>query len=442
MSLWRQISRGVGALIDRRAADRDLADEVQSYLEQATEAWIERGLSPDAARRAARLEIGSPAAIRQQVRESGWENSLKTLFADLRYAMRRLWRTPSFAAASVLTIALGIGAATTIFSAVDGILLKPLPYPHSDRLVALLHTAPGIGIKELNMAPSLYFTYSGESRALEDVSLWTPDSWTLTGVAEPEQVSGLSVTHEFFRALGVRPALGRAFTGADDIPGSERSVMVSDSFWRSRLGASRSIPGRQLRLDGNDYTVVGVLPAGFRFMDRQISLIAPLRFNRSEVLLIQFCCQGIARLRPDATLADADADVVRMLPIAAAKFPMNPGFSRTALADMRIAPRLEPLKDVLVGNVRATLWVLMGTVGNPAGDRLRQCGESDAGPHRRAQARVGNARRPGRGMVAHRAGIVVRKCLSRLRRRRARHCSRGRRDAVFDGDSRDATTGD
>lgn len=363
MSLWRQISRGLRVLFDRKTTDREIADEVESYLEQATAAWMERGLAPEAARRAARLEMGSPSVVREQVREYGWENSIGTLFADLRYAVRRLIRTPSFSAATVLTIALGIGATTAIFSAVAGVLLKPLPYPHSERLVALVHTAPGIGIKEMNMAPSLYFTYSDESRVFESVSLWTKDSWTVTGVAEPEQVRGLSVSQTFLQTLGVQLELGRGFTTADEIPGSERVVILSDSFWRARFGGDRSILGRQLRLDGNGYTVVGVLPPSFRFMDRQISLIAPLRFNRAEVRLVQFCCQGIARLKPGITLADANADVARMLPMAAVKFPMNPGLSRTLFEDARIAPRLQPLKDLLVGGVRGTLWVLMGTVG-------------------------------------------------------------------------------
>ncbi|HXA49854.1 MAG TPA: ABC transporter permease [Candidatus Acidoferrum sp.] len=363
MSLWRQITRGLRALTNRTLTDREIADEVDSFLEQSTAAWMERGLSLEDARRAARLEMGSPTAAREQIREYGWENAIDTLFADLRYAVRRLWRTPSFSAATVLTIALGIGATIAIFSAVAGVLLKPLPYPHSDRLVALLHTAPGIGIKDVNMAPSLYFTYSDESRVFEGVSLWANDSWTVTGMAEPEQVRGLSVSQEFLRTLGVQLELGRGFTTADEIPGSERVVILSDSFWRARFGGDRSILGRQLLLDGNGYTVVGVLPPSFRFMDRQISLIAPFRFNRAEVPLIQFCCQGIARLKPGVTLADADTDVARMLPMAAAKFPMNPGLSRTLFEDARIAPRLQPLKDFLAGSVRSTLWVLMGTVG-------------------------------------------------------------------------------
>ncbi len=161
---WRHISRGARVLFNRKAADREIADEVESYLEQATAAWMERGLSPEDARRAAKLDTGSALALREQVREHGWENSIETLLADLRHAMRRLSRTPTFSAATALTIALGIGAATAIFSAVDGILLKPLPYPHADGLVALAHTAPGIGTKEMNMAPSLTATKAASSK--------------------------------------------------------------------------------------------------------------------------------------------------------------------------------------------------------------------------------------------------------------------------------------
>jgi predicted permease len=360
---WRQISRGLRALFHRKAADREIADEVDSYLEQATAAWMERGLSPEDARRAARLEMGSPTAVREQVREYGWENSIDILFADLRYAVRRLSRTPSFSAATVLTIALGIGAATAIFTAVSGVLLKPLPYPHSDRLVALVHTAPGIGINEMNMAPSLYYTYSDESRVFESVALWERDSWIVTGRAEPERVSGLSVSPGFLQTLGVQLQLGHGFASADGIPGGEPVVLLSDAFWRARFGGDRSIISRQLRLGGTGFTVIGVLPPSFRFMDRQVSLITPLRFHRAEVSLVQFCCEGFARLKPGATLADANADVARMLPMAAAKFPMNSGLSRTLFQDARIAPRLRPLKDLQVGSVRGTLWVLMATVG-------------------------------------------------------------------------------
>jgi predicted permease len=363
MSLWRQCTRGVRVLGNRRAANQEIADEVSHYLEEATATFVARGLSPEDARRAARRELGSATAVRQQMREYGWENLIDTFFADVRYAARRLRGNPGFTTVSVLVLALGIGASTAMFSVIDGVLLKPLPYPHSEQLVKLLHTAPGIHIKDLNMAASLYFTYSEENRAFQNVAMWTGDSWTVTGLAEPEQVPGLSVSNRFLATLGVQPALGRGFTRSDENPDNERTVMLADGYWRSRFGGNRSVLGRRILLDGTAYTVIGVLPPSFQFMDWKISLLAPFRLRRAEINLISFCCQGIARLKPGVTLAHANADIARMLPMAPEKFRMNPGWSANAFTDARIAPRLQPLKNALVGDIGNTLWVLMGTLG-------------------------------------------------------------------------------
>ncbi len=362
MSLWRQFTHGLRVLGNRKAADQEIADEVSHYLEEATAAFAARGLAPDEARRAARLEFGGTTAAREQVREYGWENALDTFFADLRYAARRLRGNPGFTAVIVLVLALGIGASTAIFSVIDAVLLKPLPYPRSEQLVALSHTAPGLNIKELNMAASLYLTYSEENRVFQNVAMWTGDSWTATGLAEPQQVPGLSVSNRFLAALGVHPALGRGFTTADEDPENERTVMLADGYWRQRFAGGRGVIGRRILLDGNAYTVIGVLPPSFQFMDRKISLLAPFRFRRAEIHLIGFCCEGIARLRPGVTLAQANADVARMLPMAAKKFPMNPGWSPNTFTAARIAPRLRLLKDTLLGDIGNTLWVLMGTV--------------------------------------------------------------------------------
>lgn len=363
MSLCRQFTRGLRVLGNRKVADQEISQEVSHYLEEATAALVAGGLPPDEARRAARLELGGAMLVREQVRGYGWENVMDTLFADLRYSVRRLVGNPGFTAVSILTVALGIGASTAIFSVIEGVLLKPLPYPHSEQLVALLHTAPGINIKELNLAASLSFTYSEENRAFQDVSLWTGDSWTVTGLAQPEEVPGLSVSHRFLPVLGVQPALGRGFTASDQDPKGENTVMLSDGYWRSRFGGDRSVLGRRILLDGNAHAVIGVLPPSFQFMDRKISLLAPVRFDRASVRLISFCCQGVARLKPGVTLTQANADVARMLPLAAVKFPMNPGWRPTAFTDARIAPNLRLLKDVLVGDVSNILWVLLGTVG-------------------------------------------------------------------------------
>ena len=139
-----------------------------------------------------------------------YEADLRTALIPLRHTLRRLARSPMFTAISLVTLAIGIGANTAIFSVIEGVLLKPLPYPHSEQLVALWHTAPGVNIKDLNMAPSLYFTYSEESRVFQDVSMWTDDTSSVTGLAEPEEVRALSVTHRLLPILDVQPALGRA----------------------------------------------------------------------------------------------------------------------------------------------------------------------------------------------------------------------------------------
>src|SRR5262249_42744197 len=158
------------------------------------------------ARRAARREIGNPAALREQVRGYGWENGIDTLFADVRYAARRLRNKPGFTAVCVITLALGIGATTAIFSVIQVVLWKPLPYLHPERLVALRHTAPGIHVNDLNLSASLYFTYLEENRAFQEVAMWSAGSATITGLAEPEEVPVLSVTHGFLRALEAQPA--------------------------------------------------------------------------------------------------------------------------------------------------------------------------------------------------------------------------------------------
>jgi predicted permease len=363
MSLWRQFTRGVRVLGNRTAADRDIADEVSHYLEEATASFVSRGLSPEEARRAALRDLGSAAAVREEVREYGWENLIGTFAADLRYAARRLRSNPGFTTVSLLVLALGIGATTAIFSVVEGVLLKPLPYPHSEQLVALRHTAPGLNIPDLNMAASLYFTYRDENRVFQNVAMWSGDSWTVTGIGEPTKVPGISVSDRFLATLEVQPALGRPFTTADENPDSERTVILAHGYWRSRFAGDRNVVGRRILLDGHEYTILGILPASFQFMDREISLIVPFRFRRADIPLISFCCQGIARLKPGVTISQANADVARMLPIAARKFPINPGWSPNTFRDARIAPRLRPLKDMLVGNIGRTLWVLMGTVG-------------------------------------------------------------------------------
>src|SRR3569833_308829 len=325
MSFWRQFSGGLGALMNRQAADQEIAEEVSHYLDEATAAFEERGLPPEAARLAARKELGNVTSLREEVRGYGWENMIETFLGVLRHATRWLLANPGFTAVSLIVLALGIGATTAIFSILNGILLKPLPYPHSEQLISLRHTAPGVGIDDLNMATSAYLTYREEGRAFQNVAMFTGGSWAVTGLGQPEHVQGRVVTHDFLDTLRNRPELGRQFTVADENSDGERTVMLTDGVWRSKFGGDRAAIGRHILLDGAPWTIIGVLPPSFEFMDRKISLLVPFRFKRAEVYLLGFCCDGIARLKPGVTLAQANADVARMLPLAAERFPMNPG---------------------------------------------------------------------------------------------------------------------
>ena len=362
MSLWRQIKQGLRVLTKRAASNREVDEEAQQFFEETVAALKSKGLSPEEARRTARLEFGSAIAIREQVREGGWENAVAGAFADCRHAARRLSRNFGLAATAVITLALGIGATTTIFTVIDHVLLRPLPYRDSGRLVELLHTAPGINLKELYMSPALYFTYREESHVFDGVSIWNGGRATVTGVAGPEEVPTLFVTHEFLKILEVQPVIGRGFTAADDDWSGVPTVLLSNSYWKSRFGGSRAVLGKRILIDGNAHEVIGVLPASFEFLDERISLVVPKRLRRENTKLIAFSERGIARLKPGVTLEQAGADVARCLPMAVSKFSSTEE-SSIGFTAARIGPNLRFLKTQLIGDVGKTLWVLMGAVG-------------------------------------------------------------------------------
>ncbi|HTS69883.1 MAG TPA: ABC transporter permease, partial [Terriglobia bacterium] len=283
---------------------------------------------------------------------------------QLRQVYRRLRRAPLFTAVSVLTLAVGIGANTAIFSVVEGVLLKPLPYSRPEKLVAVWLTAPGLGLKELNLSPSTYFILREQSRTFQDIGVHTGYSLNVTGLGEPEHVSGLAVTDGLLSVLGVSPLLGRAFTRADDSPGSPDTVMLTYGYWYRKFGGDRGVVGKTLMVDGKLRQIVGVLPQAFRFRDdRDLALLVPLGFDRAKTTLGQYSYEGIARLKPGVTLEQANADVARLLPVVEQSFPPPPGFSLKMFDQARIGPNLRTLKQDVVGDVGKVLWVLMGGLG-------------------------------------------------------------------------------
>jgi predicted permease len=278
-----------------------------------------------------------------------------------RYVLRKLARAPLFTAVSVVTLALGIGANTAIFSIVNGVLLRPLPFEEPESLVGAWHTAPGLGFDLVNQSPATYFTYREESRILEDIGMWDNSQVSVTGLEEPEEVEAMLVTDGTFPILRIQPAIGRAFTAEDDSPDSPETVILAHAYWQRRFGADPGVLGGTLRIDGKPKEIIGVMPAGFRFLRFDPALFLPFRFDRSEVYVGNFSYQAVARLKPGTTIEQANADVDRMIPMTVEKFPK--GITLANLREAEFGPRVRPLKEDVVGDVGKVLWVLLGTVG-------------------------------------------------------------------------------
>jgi putative ABC transport system permease protein len=281
----------------------------------------------------------------------------------LHHIVRRLLQLPVFTAVAVITLAIGIGANSAIFSVIEGVLLKPLPYPNPDELVVLDHNAAGIGLNHAGAAPFLYFTYREDGRVFGDIAMWQPDTESVTGLAEPEEVQSIVVTERLLPMLGAAPMVGRLFTKDDDSPGAEATAILTAGYWRSRFGSDPSAVGRRIMVNGRPREIVGVLPDSFRFLDRKPSLVLPMRLDRAKVFLGQFNYTAVARLKPGATLAQATADVARLIPISLTRFPPFQGFSLKMFEEARLEPNLRLLKAEVVGDVGSVLWVLMGTIG-------------------------------------------------------------------------------
>ena len=257
-------------------------------------------------------------------------NRLDAIAHDLRYAFRGLLRTPLFTIVALLTLAIGSGANTAVFSVVDGVLLKPLPYPHPEQLVAVWHEAPGApGIATaaggLRVSPSMLITYQDENSAFEQIGMWIAGTATVTGAAEPEQVPAVATMGGVLQALAVPPLLGRWLEASDEDPNGPARVLLTYDYWQRRFGGDENVVGRNLTVNAQSAEVVGVMPRGFRVVDTRADLITPLRFPRVGLVPPPFFGTGIARLKPGVTIEQANADLTRLLPTWLERFPFQNG---------------------------------------------------------------------------------------------------------------------
>jgi predicted permease len=258
MAIWSKFSGGLRALLHRREAEQDMDEELRAFLDASAERKMQAGMPEAEARRAARVEMGSTAAVKEEIRGAGWEAAAEAVWADLRYSIRGLAKSPLFTSVVVLTLALGIGANTAIFSLIDSLLLKTLPVERPEELVE---------VTEFPLTNPLWEQVRGRQDVFSGVFAWSPDRFNLSRAGMVQYADGLWVSGDFFRTLGLKPAAGRLLSNDDDRRGCEARAVLSYGFWQSRYGGSGSAIGSTIPLDGHPFEVIGVAPAGFFGMD-------------------------------------------------------------------------------------------------------------------------------------------------------------------------------
>jgi putative ABC transport system permease protein len=281
----------------------------------------------------------------------------------VKHSLRRLFKSPAFALTAIITVGAAIGANALIFSVVNGVILKPLPYAHPETLVGAWLTAPGVMQGPLQQSAGTYYMLRENGQSFEDIGLWQSSTATITGRGEPEQVETLWVTDATLPVLGIKPALGRLFTKEDDLPNGPNVVLISYRYWQRAFGGSPSAIGQTLMFNGAAREVVGVLPEDFRFLRANPLVIHPQKIDRATIHAAGFNYQGIARLKPGVSIAQANADVERLLPSLTERFPLPPGFTKKMFDDARFGSLVRPLDADVVGDIGNMLWILLGTVG-------------------------------------------------------------------------------
>jgi predicted permease len=286
---------------------------------------------------------------------------LKDLGQEIRHAFRRLVRSPAFTITAVLSLAVGIGANTAIFSLVNGVLLQPLPFDEPDRLVGVWNTAPGLDMDILPQSAAVNFTYVDEATTLENVGLFGGARARVLGEEGLDLMSAVWVTAGTYPALRVQPSIGRAFSVEDDTPGSAFTVILSHQMWQDRFGGDLDVIGQTLEINNIPREIIGVMPRGLRILDLNPSFYLPFRFDRTTLGVTDFRFRSLARLKPGVTIEQATADLARLTLVAVEKFPG--GMTREVMEEARGGPVLHPLKEDVVGSVGNVLWILLGTVG-------------------------------------------------------------------------------
>jgi predicted permease len=358
MSLFGKTRAGVRNIVRNSVVEGELDAELQSYIDHLIDEKVKAGMSPDQARRQALIEVGGYSRVKDDVRDERPGMMLENAWRDIRHGGRLLKRSPGFATVAVVTIALGIGATSAIFSVVNAVALKPLPYPAPNQLTFITSQFPSLGFQKFWVSPPEYFEMRERSKTFSDIAAYRASAWNVGAPSGPERVSTAFVTANFFDVLGVKPQMGHAFTPEQDLPNAEPAVILSDALWKRSFGGDDAIVGKQIDVQGRKRTVVGVMPAGFDIHDNRTLLWAPLgldpsnRRNRGSHFLYL-----VARMKPTTSLASARADIRNQVRLWST---LNPGTHVPNDSTHNIV--VTPMRDEVIGNVKNALWMLQGAV--------------------------------------------------------------------------------
>jgi putative ABC transport system permease protein len=352
MSIWRNLTSGLRALFHKEEVEQEMDEELRGFLDAAVKEKMRSGMSHGEALRAARVEMGSLDGVKEEIRSSGWESALETLWQDVRYGVRQLHRNPGFTAVAVLTLALGIGVNAAMFSIINSTLLTPLPYKNPDRLVWLGTSHPRFDHPIPISGPD-FLDWMSQNKVFDYMAAIQSEGFTLTGKGEPEILSGAFVSANFFKLFDETPELGRGFAEGEDQFGHNHVVVVSYDLWKTRWGSDPKVLGSNITVNGESYTIVGVAPRGFAYPS-WVRLWSPIVINNDKPPRGDHYLRAIGRLKPGVTLPEAQAQMTTIARRIAAEYPKS---------NQGVGVRLIPLKEWLVQFIRPALLVLFGAVG-------------------------------------------------------------------------------
>jgi putative ABC transport system permease protein len=349
-SLWRN-------LFHKDRVEQEFTEEIQAYLDMSTEAKIRQGLTPQEARRNALVELGGVEQVQERVREIRMGQFIETMWRDVRTGVRALVHSPVFTIVTVLSLALGIGANTAIFSVVNGLLLRPLPYPEPERIVDVWHTPPQQsfpGLTKFSVSPANYLDWKAQSSAFEQMAVYADSAFSLSTSNDPLPLIGAAVSSDFFSVLRTNAMRGRTFTPDEEQAGRDQVVVIGYGLWQRAFGANPTIVGQTVKLNSRSFTVVGIMPAGFEF-PREAELWVPLTWDDKERQIRSIHDYSVvARLKQNVSAEQAQAEMSTISSRLEQAYPeANKGWGAVVI----------PLREDIVGDIRLALLVLFGAVG-------------------------------------------------------------------------------